>query len=149
MVVFNTSSENYTIISPSFTNHYNLITLSTRVSKNIIILRLNQMKIPTKYFVYDRLSKLKHNSYKIVIRKTELVFIYICQIRDMNRSVKLGQFGNIETLFCLQNREIPYLMCVFFCLDWVIWQLTSVFLLFLRPHYIQIATDIMQSGFPK
>ena len=34
MVVFNTSSENYTIISPSFTNHHNLITLSTRVSKN-------------------------------------------------------------------------------------------------------------------
>ena len=27
-------------------------------------------------------------------------------------------------------------MCVFFCLEWVIWQLTSVFVLFMRPHYI-------------
>ena len=74
MVVFNTSSKKYTIISPSFTNHHNLITISTRVSKNIIILRLNQIKIPTKYFVFNRLSKLKdknHHSYKVVIRKTD------------------------------------------------------------------------------
>ena len=151
MVVFNTSSKKYTIISPSFTNHHDLITISTRVRKNIIILRLSQMKIPTKYFVYNCLSKLthkNHHSYKIIIRKIEFV-LDICQIRDMNRSVKLGQFGNIETLFCLQNREIPYLMCVFFCLEWVTWQLISVVLLFLRPHYIQIVTDIMQSGFPK
>ena len=148
MVVFNTSSENYTIISPSFTNHHNLITLSTRVSKNIIILRWNQIKIPTKYFVFIRLSKSK-DTILIKYLSGKQKFLDICQIRDMNRSVKLGQFGNIETLFCLQNREIPYLMCVFFCLEWVIWQLTSVFLLFLRPHYIQIVTDIMQSGFPK
>ena len=79
MVFFNTSSKKYTIISPSFTNHHNLITISTRVSKNIIILPLNQIKIPTKYFVFNRLSKLKdkNHSYKIVIRKTELVYIYI------------------------------------------------------------------------
>ena len=100
MVVFNTSSENYTIISPSFTNHHNLITLSTRVSKNIIILRWNQIKIPTKYFVFIRLSKSKNGGDTILIKylSGKQKFLDICQIRDMNRSVKLGPFGKIGNL---------------------------------------------------